>query len=468
MGGTRKMPPKNPREPRRALEAITSDNPERRCEGWVELRQHSAAYRARLNDDQALYLLANFETEPDPKVRQAAVNALLAMALISTDETPPPKKPDVPPGTVEPGVTESGELLGGWLWEPFRKPSMVLGLTAANYRRRDEGALLWLGRRLSFVAYPDANFSLVNVENPELDRVLFDKNFDAFCLVGRLGLFGKKALKRLGDDDLRFGFDRHQRPENCPAAGLHPEFHRIFERTEGSRPKYYRTKQEDGTRTDYAVVQRYRVKLSGRYVVIVIIAGASSLGTFAASQWVARDLFRATDTMNNKAIEAPSDITPSSRLEVLLRVTAKMTTSAWEYPEIEIEKLRVEDPCWSLEDQQWREVPIKNLTVIYENDKPTQILFDGRPSRLDPGGQAFRLTVAIAEQVEANSRRQGELDIAALAANPAIWNNPNPDEPYVRQQLRLLKARYLKDALSMGKEVRLHATCTLKRGSGVA
>lgn len=53
--------------------------------------------------------------------------------------------------------------------------------------------------------------------------------------------------------------------------------------------------EQDGVRTDFAVVQRYPVELGTRHVVVVIVAGASSLGTSVAAQWAAYDLFWSTD-----------------------------------------------------------------------------------------------------------------------------------------------------------------------------
>jgi hypothetical protein len=187
-------------------------------------------------------------------------------------------------------------------------------------------------------------------------------------------------------------------------------------------------------------------------VVVVNVAGASSLGTMAAARWAAYDLFRPTDT-DRPPIEVPQCITPHSRMEALLCARAKVTTGAWEHPEIKLRKLIVDGVCWSPRAQAWREAPIRTITLVREGGRPIQILFDDHLSRLKPGKQAFRLLVAMIEQ--ALGSRGRELDVAALAADTRIWGPESRTEGKVLAQLRLLKSRYLKEALSTGETPRL-------------
>ena len=93
--------------------------------------------------------------------------------------------------------------------------------------------------------------------------------------------------------------------------------------------------------------------------------------------------------------------------------------------------------------------------MIRKKNQSIQILFDGQPARLEPGRQMFRLMVAIVEQVQRGET--GKLDIAALMANDTIWENPQPNEDYVRAQLRLLRSRHLKGALNMRGTLALRA-----------
>lgn len=438
-----------------ALRKISSDNTEEHREGWREIHDHSAGFRKSLNDAQMLYLLNLSFTEGDSATFRLALKAMLALAMFPAGVIARSERPTWPEGSLEQNVPEALELLPHWLWKPFYQPSAVLAVTATNFRRRDEDALLWLGRRLSFAKYPHTEFPHIALENPDLAGVLFSQRYQTFCIVGRLGLFGQKALEQFGNDDLRFGFDVHCRPEGRAPNELDKRYHCVFERVEDGKRRFHRTKEEDGIRTDFAVVQRYQVELGTQHVVVVIVAGASSLGTAAGARWAAYDLFQPTDTIDSRPIEVPPRITPRSRMEALLCVRAKVTTRAWDHPEIELRKLSVDGVSWSLKDQKWHEAPIRLITVIREGGQPTQILFDGQPSRLERGKQMFRLMVALVEQKQRSG--DAELDISALVANDEIWEKPNPTEKYVRAQLRLLRTRYLQEALDMRGTLKLRA-----------
>ncbi len=440
----------------RTLEKISSENPQKRREGWREIHDHSAAFRAGLNDAQMLYLRnLLFDAENDSGNFRLALKALLALAMPPASVIARSERPGGAESSLEGNLPGAPGLLPHWLWEPFHQPSAVLAVTATNYRRRDEAALLWLGRRLSFAEYPETEFPHIALENPDLARVLFSQRYQAFCIVGRLGLFGQKALERLGIDDLHFGFDVPRRPKGLPPGELDAKYHCVFERVGSCKRKSHRTTEESGVRTDFAVVQRYQVELGTQHVVVVIVAGASSLGTAAGARWAACDLFQPTDAIDRRPIEVPPRITPHSHMEALLCARAKVTTRAWEHPEIELRKLSVDGACWSLKDQKWHEAPIRLITVVRERGQPTQILFDDQPARLERGKQTFRLMVALVEQAQRGG--DAELDIAALAANHGIWEKPNPTEDYVRAKLRLLRTRYLKNALCMRGTLKLRA-----------
>jgi len=433
----------------RILESVTSENVARRREGWRELHDSSAEFRQYLDEPQLRYLreLAFAEAEKDEVTFRVALKAI--MALLVPVESPALARTDSP----SPHPDRS-RWLAEWLWDPFHQRSAVLAVTATKYRRRDEGALLWLGRRLSYRDYPYIVFPQISLESPDLDPVLFSQGFQAFGVVGRLSLFGESALERLGGADLRFGFDVPRRPKGLPPGELARDYHCVVERAAGARREYHQTVEEDGFRTDFAVVQRYPVQLGTRQAVAVIIAGASSLGTSAAARWAGYDLFQPTDTLGGTPIMVPPTITAKSRMEALLCVRAKVTTSAWEDPEIKLRRLFVDGASWSPQEQQWHVSPIQVITIVRRRGRPVRILFDGQRTRLEPQRQAFRLTVALAEQARRNN---GKLDIAALVANQEIWTEREPDEEYVRSRLRALRHRHLKETLVMRGGLELRA-----------
>ncbi|MBN1852637.1 MAG: hypothetical protein JW829_07925 [Pirellulales bacterium] len=437
------------------LKKLTSENPEIRREGWETIYQHSALFRKSLNEAQIHYLENLMEEEKDLKTYRIANKAMLALALRSSDTILPFNKRPLS-RTSSKMIRDTIKLLAIWLWYPFGKASAVLAVTATNYCRRDENAQIWLARRLSFSEFNKTDFPHISLENPEVEGVFFSDKYHAFCIVGRLGLFGSKALQRFSNNDLRFGFVKHRRPIGLPPGELDAEYHCVFERTKNSRRIFYRTTEENGERTDYVVIQRYQVKLDGtRTVVVIIIAGASSLGTLAGARWAAYNLFQPTDTIDKGPIPVPRGISPHSTMEVLLRARAKVTTGAWDHPEIDLLQLYVDGASWSLKDQAWHKAAIKQITIIRDKGQATKILFDNQPTRLDPRKQMFRLLVAVAQKsLQCN---YSELDITALNSDDTIWEKPKPGIPYVRYQLRLLRNRYLRESLQTRGHLQFNA-----------
>lgn len=437
-------------QPKHVLGMIKSKDADARREGWELLRDRAQEFRRALSIDDQLSLPGIAFTE---QIKEVALPAWVAMAKLALCPSGTatgvaiPAEPENLPGLPEP------EFLSQWLWQLFRQPSAVLAVTATKYRRRDEGALCFLGRRLSFVEYPRTEFPQISLEKPELAPVLFSKGYRAFCVVGRLGLFGREALERLGDGDLRFGFDAPCRPKGLPPGELDPDYHCVFEKLDNGDRKSHPTVEANDIRTDYAVVQRYEVGLGAQRSAVVIVAGASSLGTMAAARWAAYDLFQPTDATGGGPIKVPNGITPQSRMEALLRVRAKVTTSAWENLEIRLLKLSVDGAYWCAKEREWREPTIQVITLVRENGEPLEILFDNQPSNVNRGSQIFRLLVAVVEQKV--RRRRAELDITELAADDAIWDRPNPPKESVHAHLRTLRFRHLKRALDMRGTPRL-------------
>jgi len=52
-------------------------------------------------------------------------------------------------------------------------------------------------------------------------------------------------------------------------------------------PLRYNTVEQGANRHDYAIVQRFTIRFGGRDVVVLVIAGASGLGTIGAARWIA-------------------------------------------------------------------------------------------------------------------------------------------------------------------------------------
>ena len=432
------MPREKPKKLKEVLQMVSFENTAVRIDGWTKLHNHAAVYRGFLDETQWLFLRNLLWSEKEGGVLRAGLLAMLALS------------------SVPPFDEASTGSLGNWLLAPFRKTSAVFGLTATKFRRRDENALTWLGRRLGLDRFPKTEIAYVSVEQPDLGRLL-DHNYEAICLVGRPGLYGKAARERLSVDDLRFSFKVDQRPERLHPNQLDDDFHCIRERLGPGSFELHRTKEEDGYRTDYGIVQRYTVEFGSRYIVVVVCAGASSLGTLGAARWVASDLFHPTHPSDDRPrpIEVPPEADPNSRMEALLHVRAKTTTSAWERPALNLLRLYVDNHSWSLKDRKWRAKGPRAITVVQDGGRPVEILFDGQESQLRPDNKNFRLLVAMVQTVLAKKSRR--LDIGQLAADAKIWGSDPLTTDQVRGLLRTLKHRHLHETLSMKGDIRLEA-----------
>jgi len=432
-------------------EKITSENPERRRDGWLELQQRLLAELPEEAGALRGYLLNLLAQETVPQVWRAGILALLACPpLLAGGPAPPPQIR----AAGEEERPEKPMLLGNWTWRPMQQPSVVLALSAADHRRRDEHAVIYVARRLAYDGFPQTAFRQFCPDSFDLGALLVE-DYQALCILGRLSIYGRETAARLAGEHMRFGFDDAPRPPGLAQGKLDPDgYHRIWEQGP-DRLIYHSAKDFGEERIDYGLVQRYPVFLGMRHVVVINCAGASSLGTLAAAQWAAESLFRSDGALEHGPIETPPHTGPDSRMEALLEVRARLTETPWEQPDITLKKLYVDRCEWSSTAHQWRTKPPSVLSIERKHGRPERILFDHEPSPLTVGSQIFRLTVAIAELAQRNPDQR--IEPKTLAGISDIWERPQPKIAYVRQQLRNLRARYLREALTVKGGVQLHA-----------
>ena len=420
------------------LEMLGSANPGARLEGWQQAGRRGAELLRELAEAQLRYLEQLADDESHPAVSEAASKALRSLALngaflaakLFHDAAGNTRR------------ASADQLLGDWVWRPFRRTSAVFGVTAMDFRRRDECALQWLGRRLSFNDYPATSFPQVSLHACNFLELLFQGTFQAICLVGRPGLFGGGALKRFRDGELRFGFAKDRRPPELPVGAIDPEYHCILERQSPDNVLRHATVDQGDYRTDYAVVQRYPVVFRNGQILVVIVAGGSTLGTLAAARWAAYDLFQVADPARGLPIELPSGARLDSRMEALLRVRAKITTQTWDALQVDLHSLYFDKQCWS--KLKWTELGPRHITLIHRRPQPDQVLFDGTPQNINPKHCTYRLLLSL---VDAALQRHG-VRIEDLATDKSIWLEPKVKVARVKGNLKTLKHRYLKDALA--------------------
>ncbi|MBI3469180.1 MAG: hypothetical protein HY000_39760 [Planctomycetes bacterium] len=431
---------------REMMEKIGSSNPGIREEGWLMLRGERARSHWSIEPEEYDLLHDKAVHEPDPRVQRVAFGVLLGLAPYVFHEHKAVED-------VENGKPAS---LGVWVWDSFRRPSAVLGLSDPNYRRRDEDALIVLARRLSEAQYPEVDFHKVPLDDPQMAQILAERAYENICIVGRLGLFGKEALTRWRNREARFDFPVQERPPMRKPGELDPDYHCVAEQTgRTQRRKPYKTKDDSGKRTDYGLVQRYTIFDGERHVVVVCCAGSTALGTLGAVRWAARSLMRPIHP-NGDLITAPSGVSPDSHLEALLEVTAEITAHRW-VPRIELLKLFVDRAQWSKSDRRWHTEPPGTITLLFNKigpREPVGILFDGKPAPLQNSGLAFRLLARVCITSRTNSSRG--IELSKLAKDEWVWGESHAgNEKRTRKHLTTLKSRYLGDGLVVDKKAAL-------------
>lgn len=421
---------------------LTAWEAETRKGGWEQLHKEVAHMQFFPDGDQLEELLRRQAQEDDQANWRLSVNALIQVAL---------RRPARAANS--PLVEQPVASLGEWLWEPFLKESLVLRVVDPNSRRRDEDAVIVLARHLSLRDFPRTQFE--GVLHEKADWGLVPKSCGALCVVGRLGLYGPHALEHWVRPQSRFSFIAEHRPKDLKRGQLDSQhYHCIRERQRRAGPAKYRehpTTDEDGRRIDYGIVQRYVVPYQSSRLVLLFIAGGSSLGTLGAVQWMAGDTRPDGQRPEKDRIPLAPKAGDDSRLEVLLRVTAQNAAfpSSWRGTRPELVGLHVDDWVWSPEENSWHQMGPEEIALILDRKQPAEVAaveFDGDKLIPRKDTQSFRLLVRVCQQARASG---GLLDVTALAEDASIWDGGTAKElEKAGEALSLLKSRQLHDALT--------------------
>jgi hypothetical protein len=472
---------------KRVLERIESTDPQDRHEGYTALQHDAEFLHGRIPKEWVARLLKAFLNETDEVLHDLAIGAMFSVSLMPSPESPLlPDEGDASKGAAE-GNTKgkaasksaaTKKLLGEWLFEPFLQKSAVISVFDAKMSRRDEPAEVYLGRRLSFDRHRATEFIHFSATEPRAHLVLPNQSFKAICVIGRPGLFGEPWFLPLmrypspaeggengAAEALRFGFDVHRRSPDVPHNQLDPAYHHLVERRGDGSIELLPTDDDGHSRRDYGLVQRYAVELGGQPTVIVVIAGASSLGTLGAARWASLTLFPNPDDPESDAAAIPMPETKRApvRLEALVRVTADSTQGAWESPNIELLNLSIDAETWSPADRRWLPTAPDEMTLVYREGQLERILFDRRAHTFGNPSKMYVLTKALAEAV-LQGRRQWSLD--ELRADQSAWGLKAGAPPITgetaAEQLRTLRNRHLGTALTIDGD-QIHWRCKVRR-----
>jgi hypothetical protein len=186
---------------------LTSPNPQVRLEAWQELYPACAGNALVLKRNHLLRLNELLLREQHSDVAERASRVVAALGtLLAARSGGGPVNHDRP-GT-----------LGNWLWKPFRSCSAVFMPVDPENHRRDESATIVLARHLSFHAFPNTDFHQVILDAPVLDRLLLHRPYEAFCLIGRPGLYGAETSRLWSNDRARFASPCSSGRAACPSA----------------------------------------------------------------------------------------------------------------------------------------------------------------------------------------------------------------------------------------------------------
>jgi hypothetical protein len=434
-------------------EQVSSFDSHTRIRGWnqlSELRITPGLSRAdsTLTPQQYATLAVFLAKERESDVRIAATAALV-LQLLPAD-----------PAQAKAREIQSKEpapaYLGEWFWTALQgpQPAFVFGLSDPYARRRDEDALIQLGRFLPTKTFPHVDFQAIWMSDPDLEAVLGAVPYDSVVLIGRPNLYGPVANERWKKPDARYTHPDTPRPDLEPGE-LCPEWHRVFENLWGQPATPFvtcDTKLDNHTtlRTDYAIVQRYSRNDGYRWVTVLVIAGSTSLGTLGAVMWATTQFLEPVH--NGLPIPVSPEIGKHSCLEALLEIQAPVTRGRWKPRPAKLLKLNVDRAAWNMTGNTWHVEP-PAITLAYNQNNKDELLgmlFDGEPSPLVVTAESFRILARLCESaISAPGTAVSFSDLDGDGSRRL----KKQDALRIRKQLQTLKKRYLGEGLILEKAI---------------
>jgi hypothetical protein len=213
-----------------------------------------------------------------------------------------------------------------WLFHSFRSrggadTARSLVLTVRDDENfRDVQALVEVARYLDSERYAQTEFRHVSQHSPDWADIRWDA-INSICFIGRPSMFRDCPIINRFPADLRFSIE----PPDSDAPG---DFHRVCQKREKAGKLIYPTTQDESHRHDHAIVQRFVISHLGTRKTIIVIAGGSSLGTVGAAQWLTSKYMYDAERRSDLARVAGQEPDWTTRVEVLLSVSATIERPA--------------------------------------------------------------------------------------------------------------------------------------------
>jgi hypothetical protein len=307
------------------------------------------------------------------------------------------------------------ETLADWLFEPFREDaragnhlSLVLSVCHEHYLR-DVQAQVEIARLLPLGQYRHTEFRHVPEKHPDWSGL---GQAPGVCFIGRPLMFQNCKLLEHFPKDLRFSIVP-------PESGKKEDFHCVAQNRPNAGPFRYNTVEEEGAhRHDYAIIQRFTIKFGGRDVVVLVIAGGSSLGTLGAARWISSYGWSRATRDRFARIAGLGTLDRGTRFEALIEVTARVHKPARPWDPKFLEKSLFLNKSRNLLKAPSRVtlgIEKEHLTHV---EQVRYLLFDDDEMDFSPKDNAA--VVALCMKCFLESRR--EIPIEDLVSDARVWS----------------------------------------------
>ncbi|MGB9032305.1 MAG: hypothetical protein WCC27_19425 [Acidobacteriaceae bacterium] len=349
------------------------------------------------------------------------------------------------------------ETLADWLFEPFREEagvgdhvSLVLSV-CDEHHLRDVQAQVEIARLLPSERYPHTRFRHVPEKQPDWSGL---GQARGVCFIGRPQMFENCKIIEHFPKDLRFSIVP-------PESGKKEDFHCVVQnRPEAGLFRYNTVEEEGSHRHDYAIVQRFTIKFGGRDVIVLVIAGGSSLGTLGAARWISNYKWTRKTRDRFARVAGLGTIDRETRFEALIEVTARVHKPArpWDPP------YPLEKSLFLQKSRNLLKAPAR-VTLGIEKEQLAQVeevrylLFDDDEMDFSPKDKAA--VVALCMKCFLEGRR--EIAIEDLVSDARVWRNG--DRPARDKAVTFLRDHLQRHGLNItvsADSIRLPAGCKIE------